>query len=53
MIEVASYLHACVIDIEGEVAIADLQWRGVVIDQACANNIELRHNSLSKVRHVS
>lgn len=49
MVAVDTHLHACVIDIEGEVAVADLQWRGVVIDQSCADNIELGHNALSKL----
>lgn len=39
-------LHPCIVDIESEVPIANLQRRCLVANQASSNNIMLRHDSL-------
>jgi hypothetical protein len=34
-------LHASGINIEREIAVSDLEWRGLIIDEIGANNVEL------------
>lgn len=46
MLLIMAYLHASVVHPKGKVPVADLQWRRVIVDQACSDDIVLGNNLL-------
>lgn len=39
--DLQAYLQACIVDVEGEVTVANLERRSLVVDERSANDVEL------------